>query len=195
MPRRVISTFLNVLLLLVSSMSHAENVSRPNVQKTSTLVVYFSCSGVTSRIANEMAKQLKADIYEIKPTKPYTDADLDYRDDNSRSTIEQNNLATRPEIAIPLANLDQYKSIILGYPIWWGEAPRIVSTFVSSYDFSGKHIIPFCTSGSSGVGSSVTQLKTVTKGEAKWESGIRLKAEISDKEIATWLTRQGLLTK
>lgn len=120
--------------------------------KHKILVVYFSATHTTQGVAKKIADVLNADLYEIKPQDPYTDEDLDYNNDKSRSTIEMNDPDARPAIAGSVKNMEQYKTVFLGYPIWWGEAPRILSTFVESYDFSGKTMIPFCTSGGSGIG-------------------------------------------
>lgn len=155
------------------------------------LVAYFSATGTTEGVAQEMASALGADLYEIVPAEPYTDADLDYRDDNSRSTIEMNDPSARPAISDSVENMEQYETVFLGYPIWWGDAPRIVSTFVESYDFSGKTIIPFCTSGGSGIGSSGSNLEKLTSG-ATWISGERLSGSSSHTEIVDWLNGLGL---
>lgn len=155
------------------------------------LVAYFSATGTTEGVAQEMASALGADLYEIVPAEPYTDADLDYRDDNSRSTIEMNDPSARPAISGSVENMEQYDIVFLGYPIWWGDAPRIVSTFVESYDFSGKTIIPFCTSGGSGIGSSGSNLEKLTSG-ATWISGERLSGSSSHTEIVDWLNGLGL---
>ena len=155
------------------------------------LVAYFSATGTTEGVAQEMASALCADLYEIVPAEPYTDADLDYRDDNSRSTIEMNDPSARPAISGSVENMEQYDIVFLGYPIWWGDAPRIISTFVESYDFSGKTIIPFCTSGGSGIGSSGSNLEKLTSG-ATWISGERLSGSSSHTEIVDWLNGLGL---
>jgi len=133
-----------------------ENPDIPEEQRTKVLVAYFSATNTTQGIAEHIANGLSADIYEIVPEEPYTDADLNYNDNNSRTTIEMNDPDARPAISGSVEDMEQYDIVFIGYPIWWGEAPRIVSTFVESYDFSGKTIVPFCTSGGSGVGSSAT---------------------------------------
>ena len=115
------------------------------------LIAYFSASGVTARTAKEMAKAAGADLYEICPAEPYTAADLNWMDQKSRSTLEMNDPACRPAIAAPAADLDQYDTVFVGFPIWWYVEPRIVDTFLERYDFSGKTVIPFATSGGSGM--------------------------------------------
>ena len=124
-----------------------------------TLVAYFSASGVTAKVADKLADALGADIYEIRPETPYTKADLNWMDKKSRSTIEMNDKTIRPAIADQNARIDEYNTIFLGFPIWWYVAPTISNTFLESYDFSGKKIILFATSGGSKFGKTVEELK------------------------------------
>ena len=157
-----------------------------NAEEIKILVAYFSATNTTEGVAEIIADSLSADIYEIIPEQPYTDSDLDYHDDNSRSTIEMNDSTARPAISGSVENMEQYHIVFIGYPIWWGEAPRIVDTFMESYDFSGKIIVPFCTSGGSGVGSSATNLEALTDG-ATWFSGTRLNGGSSRETIVDWV--------
>lgn len=150
--------------------------------QSGTLVVYFSCTGTTKGVAEAVADELNADLYEIVSEEPYTSEDLDYHDDNSRSTKEMDDPSSRPAISGSVENMEQYDRIILGYPIWWGEAPRIVSTFVESCDFSGKTIIPFCTSGGSGIGSSADALETLA-GNGTWMEGKRFSGSESGEDV------------
>ncbi|MDO4283870.1 MAG: flavodoxin [Eubacteriales bacterium] len=166
----------------------AENTSESG---SNVLVAYFSATNTTEGVAEEIAGSLGADLYEIVSAEPYTDADLNYNDDNSRSTIEMNDPSSRPEISGSVENMEQYDIVFIGYPIWWGEAPRIVSTFMESYDFAGKTIIPFCTSGGSGVGSSASNLEELTEG-ATWLSGTRLSGSASHEDIVEWVNGLGL---
>mgnify|MGYP005754763207 FL=1 len=135
-----------------------------------TLVAYFSASGVTARAAREIAEAVGADLYEICPAEPYTDADLNWTDKKSRSTVEMNDTACRPTIAEPVANMEQYDTVFLGFPIWWYVEPRIVDTFLESYDFSGKTVIPFATSGGSGIGKAEKSLQQHCP-KASWKRG------------------------
>ena len=130
------------------------------------LIAYFSASGVTARTAKEMAKAAGADLYEICPAEPYTAADLNWMDQKSRSTLEMNDPACRPAIAAPAADLDQYDTVFVGFPIWWYVAPRIINTFVESYDFTGKTLVPFATSGGSGMGRTVDELRKLCQNAA-----------------------------
>lgn len=155
------------------------------------LVAYFSATHTTEGVAEKIAEGLHADLYEIVPEQPYTDADLNYNDNNSRSTLEMADASVRPAISGSVENMDQYDVVFIGYPIWWGEAPRILSTFVESYDFSGKTIVPFCTSGGSGIGSSASNLEQLTGG-ATWLSGQRLKGSDSEDTIMEWVNGLGL---
>lgn len=166
-----------------------DNVSDTN--GTKVLVAYFSATNTTKGVAENLAGGLGADLYEIVPETPYTDADLNYHDNNSRTTIEMNDPNARPVISGSVENMDQYDVVFLGYPIWWGEAPRIINTFVETYDFNGKTIIPFCTSGSSGMGSSATNLHSATNG-ATWLDGSRFSGSASGDELVEWVKSLGL---
>lgn len=169
----------------------SQEVPTTQSEESKTLVAYFSATGTTRGVAQTIAQVLGADLYEIVPEQPYTDADLNYSDDNSRSTVEMNDPAARPAIAGSVENMEQYDTVFVGYPIWWYDAPRIVSTFLESYDFSGKTIIPFCTSGGSGLGSSPDNLAQLTEG-AQWLSGQRLNGGSSQEDVAQWIDSLGL---
>ena len=170
-----------------------ESTSVSNVEATEVkvLVAYFSATGTTKGVAERIADGLNADLYEIVPQQPYTEADLNYRDNNSRSTVEMNDPDARPEISGSVENMAQYDIVFLGYPIWWYDAPRIMSTFVESYDFSGKTIVPFCTSGGSGIGSSASNLEKLTSG-AIWLDGNRLSGSDSQDTVMEWVNSLGL---
>ena len=134
------------------------------------LVAYFSASSTTKRAAEYLAKAEGADLFEIKPAVPYTSADLNWMDKKSRSSVEMSDPASRPEIAGKLANMADYDMVFIGFPIWWYVAPRIIDTFVESYDFSGKILVPFATSGGSGMGKTVDELKKLCP-NADWKAG------------------------
>ena len=135
-----------------------------------TLVAYFSASGVTARAAKEVAAAVGADLYEIRPEQPYTASDLDWMDKRSRSTLEMNDPACRPAIAEPVEQMEQYDTVFVGFPVWWYVEPRIVDTFLESYDFSGKTLIPFATSGGSGIGKAEKSLREHCP-DAVWKKG------------------------
>lgn len=150
------------------------------------LVAYFSATGNTEAVAERLASGLDADLFSIVPADPYSEEDLDYNDDNSRSSQEMNDPSARPAISWTLDNMDQYDIIFLGYPIWWGDAPRIMSTFMESYDFSGKTIIPFCTSASSGISQSIATLQALAE-DAGWRNGQRFDADTDEAELMEWV--------
>lgn len=155
------------------------------------LVAYFSATNTTEKIAGYIADGLNADLYEIVPAVPYTSSDLNYNNPSSRTTIEMNDPNSRPAISGSVSDLGQYDIVFIGYPIWWGEAPRIISTFLESYDFSGKKVIPFCTSGSSGIGSSASNLHHLAE-QAEWLSGRRFASSASRSDIIEWVNSLGL---
>ena len=134
------------------------------------LVAYFSASGVTARAAKEIARAVGADLYEIRPAEPYTGADLDWMGKRSRSTREMNDPACRPAIAEPAEHMEQYDTVFVGFPVWWYVEPRIVDTFLESYDFAGKTLIPFATSGGSGISGAEKSLRDHCP-KADWKRG------------------------
>lgn len=151
-----------------------------------TLVVVFSATGTTKGVAEKIAAIENADLYEIQPAQPYTAADLDWNDQTSRTTKEQNDKSARPAIAGEKLSLDGYTKLYLGYPIWWGEEPRILDTFAESYDFSGITVIPFCTSGGSGIGRSGQNLQEAA-GSGNWLNGQRFSGSVSESDLQSWI--------
>lgn len=147
-----------------------------------TLVVYFSATGTTKRVAETVASIMNADLYEIVPAQPYSEADLNYEDESSRAYTEQHDSAARPAIGGEALSLDDYGRIYLGYPIWFDQAPRIINTFLESYDLSQKTIIPFCTSNSSEIDNSVAALSD-TVACKKWLKGYRFGADATEEDI------------
>jgi len=150
------------------------------------LVAYFSASGVTAKVAENLAEAIGADLFEIAPAVLYTKADLDWTDKNSRSTIEMNDPASRPVIAGKRDNMDEYDTIFVGFPIWWYVAPTIINTFLESYDLTGKTVIPFATSGGSGMGKTNEKLQPSCP-NAKLLEGKRFDANVSKAELAAWV--------
>ena len=149
------------------------------------LVAYFSASGVTAKLAERLASAIGADLHEIKPEKPYTSADLDWRDSNSRSSVEMKDKSFRPTIANSVENMDHYDTVFVAFPIWWYVAPTIINTFLEAYNLDGKKIIPLATSGSSGMGNTNKELAPSCKG-ATLEEGKRFAANAGEKELADW---------
>ena len=150
------------------------------------LVAYFSASGKTAKVADMLADAVGADIYEIRPEVPYTKADLNWMNKKSRSSVEMNDKAFRPAIADKNAKIDQYDTIFLGFPIWWYVAPTIINTFLEGYDFSGKKIILFATSGSSGFGKTLEELKVSVPASCEIIEGKLLNGKQTIPKIREW---------
>ena len=149
------------------------------------LVAYFSASGVTAKLAETLSEAIGADLYAIEPDVPYTKADLNWMNQNSRSSVEMKEPASRPAIAGKRDNMDEYDTIFVGFPIWWYVAPTIINTFLESYDFAGKTIIPFATSGGSGMGKTNEKLQPSCPG-AKLMEGKVWKKNVKADELAAW---------
>ena len=148
------------------------------------LVVYFSVTGTTKRAAERLAKAAGADLFEIRPAIPYTDADLDWKSSKSRSSVEMNDAHSRPEIAGAMPDIADYDTVFIGFPIWWYTAPHIIHTFLESLDFDHKTLAPFATSGGSGIGKAADELRKLCP-NANWKSG-KLFTGASDKAITAW---------
>ena len=199
MVKRILSVLLTGMLLVsctawAEEKEQDESVQAETVQEESegaaagkdVLVVYFSATGTTKGVAEKIASVADADIYEIKAAQEYTEADLDWNDSDSRTTHEQNDPDVRPEIGSEAVSLDGYTTIFVGYPIWWGEEPRILDTFVEGCDFEGITLIPFCTSGGSGIGRSGKNLEE-NAGSGTWLEGKRFSANVSEEELEEWI--------
>ena len=152
-----------------------------------SLVAYFSASGVTARAAKTLAEAAGADLYEIKPKTPYTKAELNWMDKNARSSIEMKDPSSRPELADENADIASYDVIFLGFPIWWYVAPTIINTFLEAYDFSGKTIILFATSGGSGLGKTVEKLKPSVPDTTVIKEGKLLNGHVTKENLENWL--------
>ena len=166
--------------------SSEETTAEEPQTDTGVLVVYFSATGTTKGVAEKIASVTGADLYEIKAAQEYTAEDLDWNDSDSRTTHEQNDPSVRPEIGSDPVSLEGYSTIYIGFPIWWGEEPRIMDTFVESYDFDGITMIPFCTSSSSGIGMSGKNLES-NAGSGSWLDGERFSGSVSEEELQTWI--------
>ena len=154
-----------------------------------TLVAYFSASGVTASVAEKLSKAVNADLYEIAPEVPYTDADLNWMDKKSRSTVEMEDRSSRPAIGTKVENMEQYDTVFVGFPIWWYREPSIIDTFMEAYDFTGKTVVPFATSGGSGLGDSYKNLQALAPG-AKVINGEKFPGSVSEEKLRLWA--QGL---
>ena len=166
--------------------NETESIGVNNMETNNILVAYFSATGTTKRVAEKIAELTNAELYEIVPLNPYSDADLNWNDNNSRSTKEMDDKNVRPEIGSSDIDLTNYTTIYLGYPIWWGDAPRIMSTFVEKYNFDGKKVIPFCTSGGSGIGHSGSNLASLAK-TGNWANGERLNSSADTNSIQNFI--------
>lgn len=149
------------------------------------LVAYFSASGVTARLAKTLASAIGAELFEIVPETPYTDADLDWMNKRSRSSVEMNDKSFRPAVANKVGNMAAYDTVYVGFPIWWYVAPTIINTFLEQYDLTGKTVVPFATSGSSGMGNTNAELAPSCKG-AILKNGKRFSADTKEAELKAW---------
>ena len=150
------------------------------------LVAYFSASGVTRKVAEKLAAAAEADLYEIAPVTPYTKEDLNWMDKKSRSTVEMKDRLCRPGISGEVENMSQYSHVFLGFPIWWYREPSIIDTFIESYNFTGITVIPFCTSGGSGLGEAGSNLKELAE-EANVVEGKRFTVSVKEDELKAWV--------
>lgn len=160
---------------------------KTEAMKGKTLVVYFSATGNTERVAKMIATAAQADLYKIQPAKGYTSADLDWHNKSSRSSVEMNDAKARPDLSGSVSNWADYTTVYLGYPIWWDQAPRIINSFIESYDFSGKVVIPFATSGSSSISHSAQELKKAYP-SINWQKG-KLLNGVTQTDISNWIQK------
>jgi flavodoxin len=182
--KKVVILMSALMALCLSACSQGSNKKENKQMKT--LVAYFSATGTTKGVAQQLAEVTGADLHEIKPEKPYTDADLDWQDKQSRSTIEMEDKSSRPAITEKLPNMQEYDVIYIGFPIWWYTCPTIINTFMESYDFKGKTVIPFATSGGSSIKKACEDLKTAYP-EVNWKEG-KLLNRASKSEIEEWIS-------
>lgn len=197
--RRIVTVIAMVMMLAVitacgktaqqettGAQETARNTSGATAAHSEVLVAYFSATGTTKKVAEKIASITGGDLYEIVPAEPYTTEDLNYNDRSSRSTKEQNDKSARPAIGSEDVSLTGYTTVYLGFPIWWGEEPRILDTFVEKYSFEGITVIPFCTSGSSGIGRSGPNMKALA-GTGNWLDGKRFGANVSEEDLKSWI--------
>ncbi len=156
------------------------------------LIAYFSCTGTTKAVAQRIGEKVGGDLFEIVPEVPYTAADLNWRDSNSRSSVEKKDKDFRPAMVGAVENFDEYDTVFVGSPIWWYIPPGIISTFMEIYDFSGKTVIPFATSGSSGLGQTQQHLKSICPEAAAWKTAKVFHGARPGKDLDRWLTEIGL---
>ena len=168
----------------------SELAPEPTEEAAKTLVVYFSATGSTKAVAEEIARLTGADLYEIAPAVPYTDEDLNYNNDDCRANQEMNDASARPAIGSEAIDVSSYDTVFIGYPIWWGTMPRIINTFLDTYDLSGKTVLPFCTSGSSGITQSVSDIRAAEP-DADVRGGLRASGA-NDSGIESWIADNGI---
>ncbi|WP_417135316.1 flavodoxin [Rubneribacter badeniensis] len=157
-----------------------------------TLVAYFSATGTTERLARTLAEVAGADLHGIEPAQPYTSADLNWHDARSRSSVEMNDPASRPAIASKVADMERYDTVFVGFPIWWYVAPTIINTFLEAYDFSGKTVIPFATSGGSGMGKTDDVLRKCCAPDTRWKPGRCFHGGADAAALRAWVEGLGL---
>jgi flavodoxin/uncharacterized protein YceK len=185
----------SVLETSVADTNENETQAVASNDSAKVLVAYFSCTNTTKSLATTIANISNGTLYEIEAANPYTSADINYNDSSSRSTIEQNDSSVRPEIATTVSDMDSYDYIFIGFPIWWGEEPRIIDTFIESYDFTGKTVIPFCTSGGSGIGTAQSNIKSLISGTPEFKDGRKLNGNASEQDVSSWLNELGIEVK
>lgn len=188
--KKLLVLLLALTLCLSAACAQAESAFAPT--DSNILVACFSATGNTWPLAQHAAQYLNADLFRIEPEEPYTDADLNYNDDNCRANREMNDQTSRPALAATVENIAQYDTIVLAFPIWWGQAPRIIETFVEAHDLTGKTVLTFCTSGGSGYGSTGDILAALTDDTVNWIEGSRFSPNTTAEEIAAWLTEKGV---
>lgn len=171
------------VLLAISFSACSQNKQERKMEKV--LVVYFSASGVTEEVARQLAEVTSGDLHKIQPEQPYTAADLDWTNKQSRSSLEMNDKNSRPSISDKVQNMEEYNVVYIGFPIWWYTAPTIINTFLESYDFKGKTVIPFATSGGSSIKKACQGLKAAYP-NINWHEG-KLLNNASKKELEEWI--------
>ena len=189
--KRILTIIITVLLFSAVTACGSDSQTETEEAKvweahSDVLVAYFSATGTTKGVAEKIASITGGDLYEILAAEPYSEDDLNYNDSSSRSTKEQNDRNVRPEIGSEDITLEGYTTVYLGFPIWWGEEPRILDTFVEKYSFEGITVIPFCTSASSGIGHSGPNMEALA-GSGTWVEGKRFSGSVSEEDLQSWI--------
>lgn len=186
--KKLIIKLISLMLLASSALAESEMVeSGFTPTDSNVLVACFSATGNTWPLAEYAAKYLNADLFRIEPEEPYTDEDLNYSNNNSRANKEMDDETCRPALVATVENMDQYDTVVLAFPIWWGQAPRIIETFIEAHDLSGKTVLCFCTSASSGYGRTNSILSALTDDTVTWLKGRRFSATASSEQMDAWL--------
>ena len=186
--KKILTLLLTALLATVCNAKPKPQETKPMNTNSKTAVVYFSATGTTKRVAQNLAQAIGADLHEIKPLAPYSSTDLDWTNKSSRSSVEMNDTSSRPALAASDFSVKEYDKVFLGFPIWWGTAPRVVQTFLEGQDFANKTIILFATSGSSGMGNTAEDLKPSVATIAQIKPGKVLNGNPSIEELKYWAT-------
>ena len=181
--KKIVLAMAALLMISLSACSQGEKTKESKQMKV--LVAYFSASGVTEGVAKQLAEVTGGDLHKIQPEQPYTEADLDWRDKQSRSSVEMNDKNSRPAITDKLTNMQDYDVVYVGFPIWWYTAPTIINTFMESYDFKGKTVIPFATSGGSDIKKACEDLKAAYP-DVNWKEG-KLLNRVSKDDLKKWV--------
>ena len=186
--KKMLIVLLALMLLAAPAFAESET-AEPTFTPTNSniLVACFSATGNTWPLAEYAAEYLNADLFRIEPKEPYTDADLNYNDDRCRANVEMQDDTCRPALAATVENMAQYDTVILAFPIWWEQAPRIIESFIEAHDLSGKTVLCFCTSGGSGYGRTGEILSALTDDTVTWLEGRRFSANTSAEEVQKWL--------
>lgn len=191
--KKLLTMLLSLMLLCSAALAEGDTADVTFTPTDSTiLVACFSATGNTWPLAEEAAAYLNADLFRITPAEPYTDADLNYNDKNCRANREMNDDSSRPALAATVDSMAQYDTVILAFPIWWGQAPRIIETFIEAHDLSGKTVLCFCTSGGSGFGSTGRILSALTDDTVTWLEGRRFSAGTAAEQLTAWLDEMGI---
>lgn len=193
--KKLLIVFICLLLLNVSAFaeeSRPADASAFTPTASNILVACFSATGNTWPLAEYAAEYLHADLFRIAPEEPYTEADLNYNNSNCRANREMKDAASRPALAATVENMAQYDTVVLAFPIWWGQAPRIIETFIEAHDFSGKTVLCFCTSGGSGYGRTGQILSALTDESTTWLEGRRFSTGTTAAQMAAWLQEKGV---
>ena len=180
--KKALSFILTTIMILTGFNTHAEE---NNMSDKKVLVACFSATGTTANVAKKLSSAINADYFAIEPSQPYTAADLNWRNDQSRSSLEMKDRNSRPEIASKVEDMSKYDVVFVGFPIWWYREPSIIDTFMESYDFSGKTVVPFATSGTSMMGDSGKNMQELAP-NAKVSEGKRFPADVSAEELKQW---------
>lgn len=191
MKKFIVFICLLVVLIGCSNKQNEVVINEDDISSKKVLIVYFSATGNTKAVAEKISEKIQADLYEIVPKEPYSSDDLNYSNDNCRANQEMKDPDSRPEISGDIIDVSDYDVIMIGYPIWWSTMPRIINTFLDTYDLSGKVIMPFCTSGGSSINQSVTEIRNIEI-NAEVRDGLRIR-NLQDDDIDNWLKENKLI--